>query len=645
MAIIKNPITVVESGETPVGPLDPQVVYQQTRPVDWMEMPTPANNELYLLVEVAKPLQEKDPGTPIGFQVHTSSTNYQVELGTVESGQFVADSTYTTTLASSAKYTNYAYYADWATHPMTNGNHQVMVKITPTSGNLTQFNHLVSVSGEEYGNAHTLEIRGHCEGLTRCIIGANNTNTSCALKYFSLEGTNSITTYFNSMFNGCHALTAVLQLDASHGTDFSRMFQACQSLVAIPQLDAGSGTNFEGMFYGCTDLVTIPLLDTSSGTNFGSMFQGCLDLVTIPKLNTSSGTNFGNMFQNCYSLTSIPLLDTSSGTTFTNMFYGCQALATIPLLDTSSGTSLGYMFYGCRSLTSIPSLNTSSGTNFSNMFNGCQALTVIPLLNTSHGTDFSSMFYGCMALHTIPLLDTSSGGNFSGMFQVCYSLTSIPLLDTSSGGNFSNMFNNCYSLKSIPLLNTSHGTNFSSMFTNCYVLTGVPLLDTSSGTSFSSMFQSCVSLTSIPPLDTSSGTNFSNMFNGCQSLIYVDFVGYDFTAVTAATSFISATYINGGAIMRIDDKFQMSGGGIDRQVVASPQGATAANPAFVVIEDENAMIPLGANATTVFSNAAYFYVVVPDSMYSTYSANSYWSSLGARLKKRSDVTLPTWYTS
>ena len=444
----------VYDGEAQVPPLDPKVVYRQARPADWLPMPTPVNNEIYLLVKVPVPNQEKDSGIPLAFLCQTTAGQYQVELGTVTNGTFVADSTYTTLLNSNRKYTNYLYYSDWTDSPMDDGTHQVMVKISTVSGNLSVFRHYEVISGNIYGNQYTLELRGHCEQMTTCAVsGTGNLLYPCnSMQFYSLEGTNNI-------------------------------------------------------------------------------------------------TSFSNMFYNCYSLTAIPALDTSSGTNFTQMFYGCYSLTAIPLLDTSSGTNFTQMFYGCYSLTAIPALDTSSGTSFSNMFYGCYSLTAIPALDTSSGTYFSNMFYGC------------------------YSLTAIPALDTSSG------------------------------------------------------------------------TSFSNMFYGCFLLRYIDFVGYDFTNVTSANNRPTNTSTNGGGIMRIDNKFQMSTGGFTGVVINAPQGASATNPFYILIEDDQTMVPLGANATTVFTTNQYTYVVVPDSMYATYAADTYWATLNTRLKRRSDVTLPDWYTN
>jgi hypothetical protein len=133
------------------------------------------------------------------------------------------------------------------------------------------------------------------------------------------------------------------------------------------------------------------------------------------------------------------------------------------------------------------------------------------------------------------------------------------------------------------------------------------------------------------------------MFSQCTSLRYVNFVGYDFTGITNNNNRPNNTLITRDGVARIDNKFQMSTGGFTGSIF-SPSGLASSNPAYILVEDNGTMIPLGTSATTVFGNNQYLHVVVSDSMYNTYMADTNWSALGARLKKASEVTLPDWYT-
>ena len=253
------------------------------------------------------------------------------------------------------------------------------------------------------------------------------------------------------------------------------------------------------------------------------------------------------------------------------------------------------------------------------------------------GTSFSQMFYNCTSLTAIPELDTSSGTNFSQMFSGCTSLTAIPELDTSSGTNFSSMFSGCYSLTAIPELDTSSGTSFSSMFYYCTSLTAIPELDTSSGTNFSSMFYNCYSLTAIPELDTSSGINFSQMFYNCISLTAADLTGYDFSAVTSTTALSSVLNTINGTNLTIDfgDTFGTNGIRNTGAIISGVQNTSADYPCKVRINKTDAMLQIAANATTLFSGT-YVYVYVPDGLLATYQADTYWATLGTRLKPMSE---------
>lgn len=70
----------VESQEI-VEPLDPYVVYKNTRPSDWLEMPAVSDGEMYLLFHLSPPTDNL-----IAFTV---GGDYTVEYGTVVNGTFV----------------------------------------------------------------------------------------------------------------------------------------------------------------------------------------------------------------------------------------------------------------------------------------------------------------------------------------------------------------------------------------------------------------------------------------------------------------------------------------------------------------------------------------------------------------------------
>ena len=576
MPKIVNPITIVKTGGGPTPPtpqpLDPEQVYRDTRPADWLVMPEPQEDEIYFLCQISKDTVDDQV---VAFDIGTSGQG-TVEVGVTDSaGVFTPYSQYTatgtglvTTKVPASIYGNVT----------AEGNTQLMCKVSAPS--------LWKAWNRGWPRCKTFftqvfEISSYAH-LSYIDATTDNCLSFSKLRYASFKGQLSQTN-LSRVFSGCRALIALRQLDTSNTTNFSFMFNECPSLAAIPQLDMSSGTIFTNMFSGCHSLTAIPQLDAPNGTDFRFMFQYCSSLTTIPQLDTSSGTNFQGMFGSCSSLTTIPQLNTSSGTIFTNMFSGCYSLTSIPQLDTSNGDNFSTMFGSCSSLTSIPQLDTSSGTNFSSMFSSCSSLT------------------------TIPQLDTSSGTNFSGMFSSCYSLTTIPQLNTSSGTNFQGMFQNCSSLTSIPQLNTSNGTIFTNMFNNCY------------------------SLTTIPQLVTSSGTNFQGMFSGCYGASLLNLTTYDFTLATNVG--IMLQNISGGVTVDLGSTWGSSGIPGTSGFISLNYNLNTPN-AKVRINKTDAMLPINTNATTLFYSGVDVYV--PDALLATYQADTRWATLGTRLKAMSE---------
>lgn len=565
-AKIRNPLTYMGGGSpTPPTPqpLDPEQVYRDTRPADWLVMPEPQNGEAYFLYMVdADALDDQIICLPVA---QNAGGTISMEFGTSDAqGNFTADPALTVTSTTTSVNELSATIPMSAYGNLTSeGRKQIICKLSSTTG-------LTGVLFTTSNNLTLLSI-----GVTGMVEANVNITTNTALYL----GNASRTQYscFDLVYaktSGCKTVTfsGLTRLRAYRGgtgvTSFNGMFNGCRSLVAIPQLDTSSGAILSNMFSGCASLKTIPLLDTGNGTNFSQMFYGCTSLVAIPQLDTSSGTIFNGMFRDCYSLTTTPQLDTASGTIFSSMFYNCLTLTSVPQLDTSGGTDFSYMFYVCSALTAVPLLDTSSGTNFSYMFNNCTTLTSIPQLNTSSGT------------------------NFSHMFDACHSLVTIPQLNTSSGTDFSYMFNNCDALIAVPSLNTS------------------------------------------------SGTNFNAMFQGCPSLSSIDFTNYDFSHVTTTNGLSSLiSGMRGGRTIDFGDSWGASGI-LNTAVIVSTQSTYVINDnrAKIRINKTDAMLPIAANATTLFNSSGGYspYVYVPDALLATYQADTYWNTLGTRLKAMSE---------
>ena len=455
------------------APLDPVEVYNNTRPSDWLPMPTPADNEMYLLFHIPDGFSSL-----LAFTV-TCTGNYTVALGSVSDGAFVQMSS--TTVASGSKY-EAELFADDYSDLTSYGMKQVMVKVSGTDIlTWAPSTHSKKTSPSNFAVWNIVEIACRIPSGTSVACGSGTENSTLKkLRYFTWHGENAVTS-MSYMFSNCNSLTAIPQLDTSAVTDMRSMFSNCYSLTAIPQLDTLAVTDMRNMFSSCYSLTAIPQLDTSAVTKMGSMFSGCRPLTAIPQLDTSAVTDMSYMFSFCYSLTAIPQMDTSAVTNMSYMFSNCNSLTAIPQLDTSAVTNMSYMFSNCYSLTAIPQMDTSAVTNMSYMFGSCNSLTAIPQLDTSAVTNMSYMFGSCNSLTAIPQLDTSAVTNMSGMFSNCYSLTAIPQLDTLAVTKMSGMFGGCYSLTAVPQLDTSAVTDMRNMFNNCMSLTAITLNNTVTG--------------------------------------------------------------------------------------------------------------------------------------------------------------------
>ena len=278
-------------------PTDPVEVYNTTRPSDWLSMPTPADNEMYLLFHIPDGVSSL-----LAFTV-TCTGNYTVSLGTVSGGSFVASSS--VDIASGSKYET-ELFADDYSDLTSDGMKQVMVKVSGTDIlTWAPSTHSKKTSPSKFAGWNIVEIACRLPSGTSVACGGSTKNLALIkLRYFAWYGENAVTNMSN-MFRNCYSLTAIPQMDTSAVTNMSNIFGSCYSLTAIPQMDTSAVKNMIYMFTSCYSLTAIPQMDTSAVTNMSYMFQYCYSLMAIPQMDTSAVTSMSNIFGNCYSLNSI----------------------------------------------------------------------------------------------------------------------------------------------------------------------------------------------------------------------------------------------------------------------------------------------------------------------------------------------------
>ena len=320
-------------GGSTSNPLDPVEVYNNTRPSDWLPMPTPAENEMYLLFHIPDGVSSL-----LAFTV-TCTGNYTVALGTVSGGSFVASSS--VDIASGSKYEAELFADDYG-NLTSDGHKQVMVKVSGTD--ILAWDpstHSKKTSPSKFAGWNIIEISCNLPSGKKVACGNNQQTLALKkLQYFTWIGKNAVTK-MNSMFNACYSLTAIPQLDTSAVTNTSYMFNTCYSLTAIPQLG------------------------TSSVTNMGAMFRSCYALTAIPQLDTSLVTDMSYMLDTCYSLTSIALYNAVTG------WAGCA----IALNECSLGhTAIVAFFNSLPTITSAKAITLTGNPGVSELTDAEKAI-------------------------------------------------------------------------------------------------------------------------------------------------------------------------------------------------------------------------------------------------------------------------------
>lgn len=505
-------ISTISGGGGGTAITDPEVVYLATRPSDWLKMPTPSDNEGYVLLQI-------DDGysgpLPIYLELSGSSSSL-IEFGTVDqNGTFIADSSLTYQ-ATSYRVTTSVPNASFGSLTA-GGKRQIMMKISNYI--FTQFYLMPNDSAPLRTAIAEISVKPTSTYIYNFLGSGNSGYSVPNLRYLTVSGG----TYASYASYLCANLKGVI---------------AIRSLPSISQL-----TTLKDAFNGCSNLVAVPSLSTSHITNFNGAFSG----------------------------TRVP---------------------TIPAYDFSNATDMSNAFAYCRNLSSI-SITLNSATTVSSMFNYATSLTEASV-SAPQATNWSSLFNYCYAIKKITL-NMPSATNANGLFPS----GGVPIAQMDISG-----------------LDTSHVTTFGS---GGFTMSGFPKemwpsINTSSGTSFSSAF--------------SSGSMFAGE--------YVDLSVFDFSSATSASSLNYLIGVGAGTQLVLGDTFSPSGipntGTMVSANSSSYWGVTSSNPAHIKINKTDAMLQLAANASTVFSNNSYVYVYVPDNLLATYQADTYWSTLGARLK-------------
>ena len=211
------------------------------RPDDWLPMPTNITATDEIFVGLHAVIENSD--NYCAFSFTTSAGQYQVDWG---DGNI--------TLHNSGTIAQYQYnYASVSNSTLTSrGYKQVIIKVTPISGNLLTCNF------QQRFVTTPAQNQAYSSGFLECILSMPNASSGQSIIF---GGTTIRHTY-------------------------------CEK-VDIKTI--GNATNMSFMFRFCYSLQSVPLFNTINVTNMASMFDSCYSLQSVPLFNTSNVTNMSNI--------------------------------------------------------------------------------------------------------------------------------------------------------------------------------------------------------------------------------------------------------------------------------------------------------------------------------------------------------------
>ena len=218
--------------------------------------------------------------------IFESGQNYCAFLFTTSAGQYQVDwgdGTVTLHNSNTIAQKNYDYATISNSTLCSRGYKQVIIKVTPVSGNL------LSCNFQQRFVTTPAQNQVYATGFLDCILSMPNANAGQSITF--------------------------------GGTTIRHSYVERFDVKTI-----GSVTSMLNMFSNCHSLQSVPLFNTQKVTVMQQMFQNCFSLQSVPLFNTQNVTGMANMFNNCASLNFIPNFNTTLVTNFTNFANGCNSL-------------------------------------------------------------------------------------------------------------------------------------------------------------------------------------------------------------------------------------------------------------------------------------------------------------------------------
>ena len=239
------------------------------RPSDWLPMPTNITSADQIFVGLHAVFESGQ--NYCAFSFSTSTGQYKVDWG---------DGTVTLHNSNTIAQKDYDYSTISNSTICSRGYKQVIIKVTPVSGNLLTCNF--------------------------------------QQRFFTTPAQNQV---YSSGFLEC-----ILSISGG-GITFGGMTIRHAYCEKVDIKTIGNATGMVNMFNNCYSLQSVPLFNTQNVKSMQNMFQSCASLQSVPLFNTQNVTNMANMFYNCVSLNFIPAFITTAITSdFTTFANGCNSL-------------------------------------------------------------------------------------------------------------------------------------------------------------------------------------------------------------------------------------------------------------------------------------------------------------------------------
>ena len=322
-------IRAIPARESSPEPLSPDAVYRAVRPDDWLELPEPEDNELYLLFHIPE-------GTSalLAFTVTCGGGAYQVEVLGGADGSAAPE-----VLDSGTKFETELSAGDFSARAA-GGMRQAVIRVTSPGQDILRWAtaaHSRKTAPSGFADWNIVEIK--CRLPRGAGVKCGSTAKAGALnklRFFTWRGASRLESA-NYMFSNCVSLTAVPELDTSSMTGMNYLFYNCYSLLAVPNLDCAQAVQLDSTFYNCYALKAVPALNLSRAAVINNMFFGCGSLRALEMPDTSQATDMGYLFQMCSSLSSVTGLNTAKAANMRNLFSSCPSLARLTLCPEVTG--------------------------------------------------------------------------------------------------------------------------------------------------------------------------------------------------------------------------------------------------------------------------------------------------------------------